>query len=337
MLTPMRPLLDLVEPWLPPSLLPPAWRARIHALAAHLPPAFGWGLFECRLEPGEARVDFMVCAMASDGGRARLADLGRDEIVGARLAAPARFFSAWAREGSPVHAGIPLVWLEYDLPPDRDPDPLVSLCVDPGYPTVISWPPVAPARVRALGAEGLALVLGREPDAAALRTLERCAAKLPAAGRLLHVAMLEPRGTRALRLFASLPVARVTAWLDDVGFPRDVREVEAALGLAGDPGGMIGIHLEVADAVLPYFAAERASGCHDDDVGHGFVERLVQRGVCEPARGEAALRWVGEATASSPEGVVYVERQLYFKLVPHVDGRLEAKAYLGFHGDLRPR
>lgn len=333
MLHPVRALVDAVAPWLPAALVSPESLARIQDLAARLPVAFGWAVCECRLRSGDDRVDFLTCASARDGGRARLAAIAREEAARAGLGRAWPFVEAWCREGSLVHEDVPLIWFEHDLPAGAAPDPMLFFFTDPAYPSAAVPPPSAP-EVRALSARGLSLALGRELPGATLDTLERCVALLPEGGRTLAVCGLAPRGRDEIRLYAAMPSARVRGWLQAIGWPGSLDQVDRAVELTHAGEYPTGVNLDLGAAVTPYFGAERylhhAPG-HAAAVRR-LVERLIELGACDPDKGAAALGWPGHARVDLPGAGwrVRVERHLNLKVIPRPDGALEAKAYLAF-------
>jgi hypothetical protein len=60
------------------------------------------------------------------------------------------------------------------------------------------------------------------------------------------------------------------------------------------------------------------------------LDRLVQAGKCDRDLGQAALSWIGDETVElqGAEWLVNIDRQLFFKLLPRLDGSIDAKAYL---------
>jgi len=333
MLHRLRALVDAVAPWLPPVLVPPESLARIEDLSARLPAAFGWAVCECRLGPGDDRVDFLVCASARDGGRERLAATSPEEAARAGLGRVWPFVDEWCREGSLVNEDVPLLWFEHDLPPGPAPDPMIFIFVDPAYPSAAVPSPSA-LEVRELGARGLSLATGRKLPAATLDTLARCVARLPEDGRPLALCGLSPRGSDEIRLYAAMPAARIRGWLHAIGWPGNLDDAERAVELTDAGEYPTGVNVNVGPAVGPYFGAERYLHFGPDHAAavRRLVEDLIDLGACDPDKGEAALGWPGYVKVNLPGAgwLVRVERHLNFKVVCRPDGALEAKAYLAF-------
>lgn len=328
MLHPMRQLLGAVDRWLPPVLVPEPWRWRIHELAGQLPAAFHWALLECRLTRDDPRVDFSVCASVAEGGRERLATLTPHEAAPAWLDATRCFAEAWARADSPF-GDLPSIGLEYDLPSEGGTrGPSVFVCTEPSFP-LMGPTPMAPSRMKEWLARGLSLLAARRIEPATLDAVERCARCLPEDGRILHVASMPERGTRGLRVCAVMSSASIPGWLEAIGWPGEFQRVEQALEPCG-PLSWMGLNIEVSQTVEPYFAIEQV--IHGNaDACRKVAGRLVRLGMADPVKAEAAARWLGDETVDLP-GVdwhVNIQRQLYFKIIPHPDGRMEAKAYLG--------
>ncbi|MGK4009179.1 hypothetical protein WMF31_41655 [Sorangium sp. So ce1036] len=336
MIQPIPGLLAAVDPFLSGILASPAARRRIAERVTNLPPIWSQSCIECRLAPqAEDRCDLLFCASRQGGGQRALAARLRSGRPIPELGRAHRFWEAWADPESEIGRNVPVVWLEIDdTPEDRAPDPFVFMTLDPAYesaPTASTG--LSPERARALAEEGLRLMLDDAPDPAALDLLERCARLLPEGGYMLHLTTMPQRGSRDLRVSAVMPAHQILSWLDAIGWPGDTRTLALMLDLLGLPRGLLAVHFEIGDAVRPTVALDFKSRARPNEspVWRGLLDRLVDLGACDRARGQAALDWAGTQLVDLPEAAwsMRVQRELMFKLRVQADGSLEAKAYLG--------
>ncbi|MGK4009185.1 hypothetical protein WMF31_41685 [Sorangium sp. So ce1036] len=336
MLQPLPGLLAAVDPFLSGLLASPAARRRIAERAASLPPIWSQSCIECRLTAqAEERCDVMFCSSRQDGGQRALAARLRSSRPIPELGRAHRFWETWADPESEIGRNVPVVWLEIDdTPDDRAPDPFVFMTLDPLYGSgVRASAGLPPERARALAEEGLLLMLDDAPDRAALDLFERCARLLPEGGYMLHLTTMPQRGSRDLRVSAVMAVHEISSWLGAIGWPGDARTLALVLDLLDLPRGQLAVHFELGDAVRPTVALDfrpRARP-NESSVWRALLERLVDLGVCDRGRGQAALDWMGTQLVDLPEAAwsMHVQRDLFFKLRVQPDGSLEIKAYLG--------
>jgi len=326
-------LVGALAPHVPSSLISPLARGRIEAFVATLPPAFSWGIFECRLAPESERVDMLFCASRRHGGDAALARSLADPNDSRRFSSVTPFLRTWSQPDGPL-ADVPLVWIEHDLLASGPSSPFVQFCVDPSYP-VAQDTAMAPSRLRALSACGVELLLGERADAAAMDQLAYCAERLPGSGRILHVGVIPHRGTRDLRVLAAVPMAQTLDWLAAIAWPGDRGIAAQFLELLGERFPFASVQLDLGDTVRPTLALEfpLLTQPERDPAWAHFIDALVARGLASPSKGQGALDWIGDATHDLPGApwLTNLQRQLDVKLVLSADGACEAKAYLCFH------
>lgn len=326
----------------PTELVPDSAWQRMLDVARLLPDAATTQYFEVRLAEGSTRVDYLVAGAQPAGAAALLAEgsgfdpsLDGDE----RWARIRSFFARWmADEG--LRAFVPTAWMEFDLDGEQAvPVPQVGFCVDPGLHQGFDAGPAPSATSPAFQAPTEACLeelFGRPLSDAGRAALRLCASALPEGGRIIHLAAMIGRpGRELIRVVPELPVESVLGYLDALGSaaPRDA-VVDALEALCLPRGGLVKIDVDVDEGIRPKFAVASEFSL-DGDAGweraRALYGRLVERGLCSPARRDALLSWPG-TDRELIEGYGWpatVHRLLDAKVVVHGDGRLEAKSYLG--------
>jgi hypothetical protein len=284
-------------------------------LLAGLACAFG---FEVRLAAGRHRVDLGVRFGPSPHGRAALAALVDAADDGdPRWERLRRFAAAWGREGTPAHAAVPLVFLEFDASGAGNalPVPSIFAALAPGH-----------ARLRTVG-ELVGLLTGHPLAREARASLAACIEHLPRHSRLLQIGAMVGRRDGPARIFAAIWKRHAAGYLEAVGYPGDadavlrIHEAHAdwcesillQLDVAPSVGARLGIEL---DAQAPTEALRAAEW-------RALTERLVRSDLCTPEHARAVLGWRRPAEAGRLRRDVS-----HVKIV--FDGRaeVEAKAYL---------
>jgi hypothetical protein len=348
----LRPL----APYLDAALISPEALADIADVARVLPERlalFTFG-FECRLGEPAPQADFLLCATAGSGGRDVLVQPGsspewpaevRQNPSWQRVFA---FAQHWAEEGSALQSHVDNVWLEFDV--ERSPGPVP-------VPSLFFSPEAAVGRTRRaedtpalVTASGLALLLGESPREIGAR-LAPVFETLPGRARVFQVGAMLSRRTDVVRLCIDrlAPAALmelVVQWVGagPAGAVRDA--VQAWAGLADElclnldmgtePSARIGLEC--------YFLGES----HSEKVQRlrAFLDRLVEKGLCTPAKRAGVLAYLGVSDEQRDRALwpelllrsssfmgpgtlsVFVRDVHHVKLVCHPGGRLEAKAYL---------
>jgi hypothetical protein len=278
------------------------------------------GTLEARLAPEAAAVDLSV----------RLRTVAEARALAARFPSARDFLLRWA-EGAlaPVRA----VWLELDLDRERDgagaPDPVIAVKLpsglEPGWLTGTLLP-----------------ALQARPLQTAQRTLIlACLDALPAPASLLYAFSLRARGSEAIRLeVCGLEPAAMLGYLRSVA-PETVPAARRASSLFE---GVERLHLsfDVTDAILPRIGIEGSFPRQPsrEPRWEALFERLVRRGLCSPAKRDAALAWPGYDTfwTAAERWPIHelgtrgfcVRALSHVKAVCRPDREPEAKAYLIF-------
>ncbi len=339
--------LRLAEPHLAPSLVSPTALEHIGHIARLLPPVTVSG-FECRLGQDEALADFGVRLLATDGSRAVLAgregtdfslpDSLRAHPVWERLR---RFGARWDEPGTLLHEEIRDVFLEFDVDGAPPQVPIPSFFIEYAH--------EAHRRLEALE-ESLALLWG-EPLAPAVRArVVACVEALPPETRVSAVGAMFSRRFDGVRLcFHGLGPDTLPDYLERVGWPGERAAVEELLARVSGRMERLTLCLDVSATVLPKVGVE----CHlseslyeaDSERWALLLQRLVEQGLCLPAKRDALLGWLGHThTRSHPESLpgnlralsarvgpdalpVFLRRINHLKLVLQPGQPPEAKAY----------
>lgn len=312
--------LQVLGPRLSEPLFPTQAVTRLHALASALPGDL-LGILEARLRPGPGPVDLSL----------RLRNPSEAESLRAvPLPPPLKaFLEAWPRPDGPF-APVRSVWLEFDL--DRDPL---------GIP-----PPIPSARLpQGIDPDWLTGTLlpalhGRPLAPEQRQLVHSCLAALPAPGYVLYAFSLHPRGRGAVRLeISGLPPAGTLEFLDRAA----PWSLPWTAGTAALFEGVDRLHLsfDLAMEILPRIGIEGsfARQPEREPRWRETFDRLVEAGLCDPAKRDAALAWSGYDTfRTAPEAWPaaagrrgFCVRSLsHVKAVCRPDHPPEAKVYLAF-------
>ena len=284
------------------------------ALPARLACAFGW---EVRLAAGAHPVDFGIRLGPSPVGRAGLAALVDECDDGdPRWERLRRFAVAWKREGSPIHAAVPLVFLEFDERGEGTPP----------VPSIFAALSAAHAQPRMVS-ELVGLLTGHALHRDAREGLAACVERLPRHSRLLQVGAMVGRRDGPVRIFAAVWKRHAADWLKAVGYPGDAEEVRRIHDAHADWCESILLQLDVAPAVGARLGIELDAQAPAAELRsaewRALAERLVASGLCAPDHAHALLAWRRPADAGRMRRDVS-----HLKIV--FDGRaaVEAKAYL---------
>jgi len=311
-----------IEGW-----VPNARRDEILALSCRLPALWRWGVLELRLAEDDDRVDLMACACDVEHDRSDMREHLDLEVLGTG----ARMLNAWS--GKPSWRKIPVVWLEWDLPLVGRRSTLSFACVDS---SLLHRGAPVPSRAEQLLLVDEVLrvaVTGRSEQARLLRGIARCVTCLPPAARLVHIGPLAPRDEDGCRLVINIGASELLVWLRAIRWPGDLAAVERWSRAISSAEQRFLIHCDVTDAPRPYLALETGMSRARTDHEAKFVRDLDELGLAKPDRIQRALNWPGRdpESTSNTESASVINRSTYFKLGFLRDGRLEAKAYLGFH------
>jgi hypothetical protein len=238
------------------------------------------------------------------------------------------FLARWAEPEGPL-APVRSVWLELDLDCDQAPIPVVCAKLprgaDPGWLTGTLLP----------------ILLGHPLPAGQRALILACLDALPASATLLYVFNLRARGSDAVRLeIFGLEPAGILHYLRSMA-PEMVPAIEQVAPLFE---GVERLHLsfDVTEEILPRIGLEGSFPRQPrrEPRWASFLEGLVRRELCSPAKRDALLAWTGYDTfwtaperwpvaALGPAGAC-IRLLSHLKVVCRPDREPEAKAYLVF-------
>jgi hypothetical protein len=235
--------------------------------------------FECRLSEKAERVDLGVRLLPAEeavGG-----------IPGRRTAChrdgPGSWLRAFTGDPARFRQLVSYVYFEYDADGSRR----------SAVPSVFLLLGSSDERKR-LGShhaevKGLLIdLMGQARFAACERTLARCFAELPPAGRIVAAGALLGRLPRNARVSVSLPRDRVGGYLSRLGWTHWNRDISGVMHRLGDPGALV-IDFDVGAAIGPTVAMHFRTGGHRADAR--LLRDLVDLGLCTPAKRRALLAW----------------------------------------------
>lgn len=363
---------DVLDRLAPPAdeALTGAARARVHALAVHLPAALTRVVYlESWIGQPRPRLDLIVKIDPRD--REALADLERFALGPELRAQPgwahvASFARAWAVPGSLLHEDIRAAWLEFDLDPLIAPDAaLRSPRVFVDFTREAQCRPSIAARLDLATEVIWALSGSRAPRT--LESLRACLEHLPGGASMTYLGVFAGDG--------QLPVVRacvvglagnLAAYLGAVGWPGDLdgRGLPPAVSAAewrrgsidtlarrllgpfaraqGEGAQPVGVlHLDLAPGVCPRIGLEYTfprpglpGGLRSADT---FLDQLVARGWCTARNRESLRSWPRRSVELMPHDVWHsrVTRQIGHVKITYAPGEpVVAKAYLRAAFDL---
>lgn len=329
-------VLDAVDHERLRALVDPIAQARCCAVMAELDVPVHTVCYECRLAPGDRRVDVAVglVAMRPAGAGDVLGGLGRRRAADAAWQRCLAFLAGWSAPGSRFALPVPFLCAAFDQPGDPAalPAPAISLCIDRhffarqlGLPT----PPPPPAIELVALAAACHDHLRGEPLPASCREL--LAAALAVDGVMArHISLMVSRTPATFKLDVRLPADRVAPLLRAIGWPGDVdRAVDGIRAVMPWPGDLqlnLVLHPAPGASLEVELLTGRGDAGRDDRLA--LLDRLVAAGVCDAAKA-AALRdaWL-DPVSPGRDGAI-VARSWYVKVRFEGDRIAEAKAYLG--------
>ncbi|BDU70959.1 hypothetical protein [Mesoterricola silvestris] len=291
--------------------------------------------FECRLGDPDPALDFAVALMRREGVEA-LAALGSNH-PGPEAEALRRLAEAWADPRSLLGAGVPVVWLEFDLAKSLGPTGVPSLFLGLG------------SRDTELetGLEGLLALRGAPLCPAVSASLSACFARLPPGTRVPFLGLLLSRPDAAIRVCVNrLPLDGVLPYLKALGWPGDSGRLRTLLDLALGPFDQVLLAFDLdakgslGERIGIECYAARTGWLSTRAFWSRTLDRLTDQGLCLPAKRDGVMAYGGftrmdAAGAGLLPGrgplLALMGTVNHLKLVLEPTGRVEAKAYLCVH------
>lgn len=341
-------VLPVVLPLLSPGLADADALPPLYVMAQGLPPVARGG-FECRLSAGSPALDLHQVLWRAHGEQHLLVDYlaARDRATRSHPAWTSlqRFATWWADAKSDAAEQVDALFLELDAEHDGPAAPSVfcKLGATGG---------ITAARATGVVQEILD-VLGL--PAGTSRLTEVFAVCEARSARITHVGMMLARETRALRINVAVGAAEaVPPFLQAVGWDGDRDVVAREVEWLRDYVDQVVCCLDVDDRLHPHVGLECFIEASAQSQGRWrrFVDALVERGLCDAAKGEnllafhrlltpvtsavtSAVAWPDALIVASlldPDGLfsAFVCRLHHVKLT-FIPGRpTAAKGYLGF-------
>lgn len=337
---------DVLDRLAPPAdeALTGAARARVHALAAHLPAMLTRVVYlESWIGQPRPRLDLIVKIDPED--RDALLDFVDTTLAPELRALPgwanvARFARAWSAAG-PLQDVLRAAWLELDLDPMVAPDAAFAaprVFVD--FTREARRDPSVEARL-ALASEVVRALSGSCAPATE-SSLRRGLEQLPDGASLTYLGVFPRENQPPIVRVCLLGLAgRLAAYLGAIGWPGDidalVRRLLDPLALAQGEGCQpIGVlHLDLLPEVGPRLGFEYTFPRPGLGVGlrspDAFLRQLVARGWCTPRNREALRSWPRRSVELMPHDLWHsqVTREIGHVKLTYAPGTpVVAKAYL---------
>lgn len=310
-------------------------RQSVAELLSRLPAVGGAQYLECRLGSSEPQpVDFLVAItkfQREDGVTAQVGSL----LQGSGFD---RLLPEWRRPGSVLNEVVPVAWLEFDdVERQIGLKPSVCVSVVPSY--VDMYAPIAsqaPAELIASLHASVLSIRGRAIDPVEQALLDRCATLMPPGAHWIHLSVMTARSPVALKLYGSFPEARLTGYLDAVGWQGDRSRVERALARyfpTSRTGGTLYVDLPFSELLggepglgLCFSQQQVRDSQEQEPSRRKLLTTLVDDALCSPEQARALVEWPGVQRVGDKE----LKRLLDLKLVLRPGQAPLLKAYLGF-------
>lgn len=341
--------LALVLPALGPQLVSPDSVAKLVARASVLPPVHRAG-FECRLAPGDQRVDLQQGIFRNNAEPVTLerflASAGTLTGAWERVRS---LCETWATATSSLHDGISELWLEIDIPTGSCPEPAGLTDLVPSVFAVLE--PTDAVASLAIARELIETLADRSSVEGLGAALARCASPCQPPARLSHVGLMLGRTATSMRVHISaLPLRALVHYLSAIPWPGDAAEARSLAGMLLDHGDSLALCLDVVGDVLPRLGLECffAQNHGLDPRWPKLLGRLTALGLSSSEKADALLRWPGvivppNAPADWPEDLIVrsltapestlgvIDRRLSHVKLTCASGQApSAKAYFGF-------
>ncbi|MCR9144202.1 MAG: hypothetical protein NXI24_18285 [bacterium] len=377
----MRPLphhiLNRVTPYIPHELIPDEQLARIRTAHETLPDystvAAG---FEIRLgdgAPSASQVDSFAAVSADPQSRDAFATIlnppdehsAACENIADRAIVSShawqrvcQFCDDWRQSNSPLH-DITHLWLEFDHADEADAHPtspapsLIYAPPVPQEPNTANSDATDTSALRTQRALDLLLGESETTDAIAANYL-RCEAALGSypGARIKHAGVMLPRKIQAVRIvIENLAAQDLPEYLERIGWPGDFARLRTFLHEYKPYLTQTLVDLDLSETLYPNLGIEISFPQAEIDRWPGFLQTLVDRGLCCPKKAAALAGWIGPYGLEIPElETPKATAPILWRTLNHVkltlgsDGQkatddrcvCSAKAYLGYIAGRRP-
>ncbi|ARV57835.1 hypothetical protein BZZ01_03575 [Nostocales cyanobacterium HT-58-2] len=330
--------LKVVIPHLKPELVTPDALSHIRTLAQILPP-FATALFECRLGSDQSRVDFQV----------------NFSYLSPSLPETFLTHSAWqvfqeinqerTELKSYVYQRVKDIWLEFDLDKHLSEVPVPCIFLAINEQTVCNSQEVIE----------IASKLLQHPVSSSfesnLRLIIDC---LPVRAEISHIGAMLSRSAQAVRInIRKIDPEQVLDYLMQIGWTDSSNTLQLLLSDLSKFVDYVRLTCDVGDTISPQIGLEcfLQKQPKNELRWQLFLDYLVEKGLCTPAKQNALLAWPGLSQKASQPDIwphnlnsgdmllgsrafsIFGRTLNHLKIVYKPDSLLEAKAYLAFFHD----
>lgn len=325
--------LKIVTPYLHSELVSPRALSHIHTLTPILPP-FSLGVFESRLKADQSRVDFSIRCFSRN-----IPERLRTYPVWQPLQS---FYREWAEPMSSLHQGVTDVWLEFDLDGQHSHVSVPCIFLSLNQETVSEIPSLIEQAFK---------LLNRPVPSKLESKLRLYANSLPESATFIHFGAMLSRPAKAVRLdVGGIPPQQVLDYLVQIGWTYTTNTLASLISNLSDFVDHIVLSFDVGDTLLPRIGLEcflHKPPKHEPR-WQLFLDYLVERGLCTPAKQSALFAWPGFFQKTyqpehRPNNLTWGDYFLgyrafsifgrnisHIKIVYQPGIPLEAKAYLSF-------
>ncbi len=295
--------------------------------------------YECRLSPGDDRVDLAFCVLpvwesVTDGTLEHLlAAHAHDD----RWVRSLSLVQTWRRFDPEITGRIPFVWIAFDLDHGVDalPVPCLGLCVDGGFFTRrlgLAVPGTSAVELTALAQHCHHAVFGRPLHA---RTRDRIARLVDTRGVPViarHLSYMASRLPPTFKLDVQLPLLDLAEYLDHISWPGPNEQIAASVRALAPDARTVQLNLVLEPEPRQPLEVELLTDPRD--ASHGarrtLLAGLVDARLCSEAKA-AALETISARPLHSagPDEDFSVAASWYAKVRYTGAKPVEAKAYVG--------
>jgi hypothetical protein len=352
--------LRVVAPYIHHQLISPDSLAHIATIAKIFPAnVTSFLIFECRLGESQPRADFLLSVAASEGGREILA--GRNSAIDlpeTLLTNPVWnririFCTNWADPASTLYEQTHSIWLEFDVvePPTQIPVP--SIFFGPKYIELDNSSPtklgMAANPYQWVVETALRILFGKPISSSFKRKLFDCFDLLPAGACIFHIGAMLARQVDTVRVcITDIPADKLLDYLSRLGWTGSISKLEAFVSELSSWVDRVDLDLDVGDTILPKIGLECYFNRQPqfEPKWQLFLGRLVEIGLCVPAKRDAILAYPGYSHERAnrelwPSNLlrasnllwprvssIFIRKLNHIKIVYQPDIPVEAKAYL---------